>query len=103
MKKLLIAAAAVLAISAAAGLSISAQAAPAKSPYCSMPGAANQSWAEYYGCWGSAPRGPNMGMAQPAMMTGPAAPMADTTDYCKLPAAANASWAERYGCWKVHR
>ena len=103
MKKLLIAAAAVLAVSAVGLPLTQAQAAAAKSPYCSMAGAANQSWAEYYGCWGRPPMGPHMGMAQPAMAPAPA-PMAYQTDYCKLPQSANSlSWAEHYGCWKAHR
>jgi hypothetical protein len=106
MKKMLIAAAAVLAMSAAPTLLSQAQAAPAMSPFCKMAPAANQSWAEYYGCWGHAARGPGMAMEHPAMA--PAAhPMAehmaaDHTDFCKLAAAANTSWDEHYGCWKHH-
>jgi hypothetical protein len=97
MKKLLIAA---VVASAMPALFVQAQAAPAKSPYCNMPGAANQAWAEYYGCWGGAPRGQNTAMAQPATNGSGGAPA--NPDMCKLPAAANASWAEHYGCWKAH-
>lgn len=83
-----------------------AQAAPAKSPFCSMaPANTSASWAEFYGCWGSPPR------AQPAQYNAPQynpqykpapAPVAYQTDFCKLAPAANASWAEYYGCWKPH-
>lgn len=98
MNRMLIAAA-VLAMSAAA-IATEAQAAPAKSPYCNMPGAANQSWAEFYGCWGGPPRMRDMAMVEPVMAR-ERGPM--DVDMCKLPAAANASWAEHYGCWRPHR
>jgi hypothetical protein len=81
-----------------------AQAAPAKSPYCSMaPASSSASWAEFYGCWGGAPRtqyqpGPAPVAYNPPPGNGPGA-----TDFCKLaPATASASWAEFYGCWKPH-
>jgi hypothetical protein len=101
MKKLLIPAAALaLAVSAVPALVVQAQAAPAKSPYCNMAPAANQSWAEYYGCWGKPARAqPAMAAERPAR----ARPAAYQTDYCKLAPAANASWAEYYHCWGPHR
>lgn len=99
MKKLIIAAAvSALAMPIIAGLQGSAQAAPAPNPYCKMSQAANQSWAEYYGCWGSHARTQYAPAPTPVAYGGP-----DRTDYCKLSAAASASWAEHYGCWKAHR
>jgi hypothetical protein len=100
MRKLpIIAAALALTVSAVPALIVQAQAAPAKSPYCKLAPAANQSWAEYYGCW-SKPA-----MARPAAAEArrpEAQPAAFKTNYCKLPAAANAAWAEYYHCWGPH-
>jgi hypothetical protein len=118
MNKMLIAAAALtLAVSTVPALVGQAQAAPAKSPFCSMaPATTSASWAEYYGCWGGPPRAYDQynqpvvqmrgrhhhhhhGLAPtPVVYTGPAPA---STDFCKLaPAATSASWDEFYGCWK---
>jgi hypothetical protein len=96
MNKLLIAAAALAAVLPLAG---QAQAAPAKDPMCSLaPATYSASWAEYYGCWGAAPRNQYQPAATPAAYTGPS-----DGDFCKLPAASAPSWAEHYGCWRPHR
>jgi hypothetical protein len=101
MKRSFIAGAALaLAVTTFPALVGAAQAAPKaapKSPFCSMAPAGNQSWAEYYGCWGGSPK------AIPVAARGPAAPHNEGVDYCKLSAAGNASWAEHYGCWRPHR
>jgi hypothetical protein len=95
MHKLMIAAAA---LTLAVSTLPAAAAKAAKSPYCGMAPAANQSWAEYYGCWGAPGR--DHGAPAPSQVSYRGS---DTTDYCKLAPAANASWAEHYGCWKPHR
>jgi hypothetical protein len=115
MKKLIVAAATFgVAVSLVPALIAQAQAAPATSPYCNMPKASNNgyaadlSWAQYYGCWGSAPMAQNSGMAQPAVAA-PGRPTGYQAAYCSMPKASNngyaadLSWAEYYGCWKPHR
>jgi hypothetical protein len=106
MKKMLITAAAVLAVavSTAPYLAGQAQAAPATSPYCDMPKAGNNgyaadlSWAEHYGCWGGRAR-----IAQG--WTPPAQPAPSNAAFCNMPKASNngyaadVSWAQYYGCW----
>jgi hypothetical protein len=106
MKKILITAAATLAVAALVG---QAQAAPAKSAFCNMPKASNNgyaadlSWSEYYGCWGGHARTAQQGTA-PAR-----APAPSDVAFCNMPKASNngyaadVSWAQYYHCWGAHR
>jgi hypothetical protein len=98
MRKLpVIAAALALSVSALPAVIVQAQAAPAKSPYCSTPAQANSlSWQQYYGCWGGPAVKPAMYRPAPAQAKG-------GVDFCKLPAEANSlSWQQYYGCWRAH-
>jgi hypothetical protein len=114
MKKMLMTAAAVLAvaISAVPYLAGQAQAAPAKSAYCNMPKASNNgyaadlSWSEYYGCWGGHARNTAQQWTAPAQAAQPAA---SDVAFCNMPKASNngyaadVSWAQYYHCWGGHR
>ncbi len=105
MKKLITAATvSAFALAMAPAIVEQAQAAPAKSPYCSMaPASSSASWAEFYGCWGSAPRAQPAQYNPPQYRPAPAQVAYTQTDFCKLaPATTSASWAEHYGCWEPH-
>ena len=101
MKKLITAAAvAAFALAMAPAMVGHAWAAAAKSPYCNMaPATGSASWAEFYGCWGGAPK--TQGQPAPAPVAyNPPGNGPGATDFCKMaPATTSASWAEHYHCW----